>query len=186
MGMREFTRCGWSGGWGEEKSRAQVFKISKLKVMDGAINAEMFKYVDLQNTRPKRPVVAADANGDDLLRTIVGYAFMTDFNQPGSEAVGVMTRCGFIPLGIGADGGDGNADTLYVLINEQNASQPATPYMPTEIYHKMTAVLAEKISRELGVARGGVLWWAIMVVNSLFWGGCATYVAGPALKKLAK
>ena len=67
-----------------------------------------------------------------------------------------MTRCGFIPLGIGADGGDGNADTLYVLINEQNASQPATPYMPTEIYHKMTAVLAEKISRELGVARGGV------------------------------
>ncbi|MGN0851750.1 MAG: GspE/PulE family protein [Kiritimatiellia bacterium] len=141
----------WGGGWGKEKDRTGAFKIGKIKVMDGAINAEMFKHVDLQKERAKRPVVAGDANGDDLLRTIVDYAFMTDFNRQESEAVGVMTRCGFIPLGIGADGGDGNADTLYVLINEQNAALSATPYMPTEIYNKMTAVLAEKLSREIAV-----------------------------------
>ncbi|MGN0851749.1 MAG: hypothetical protein ACI4Q3_00040 [Kiritimatiellia bacterium] len=39
---------------------------------------------------------------------------------------------------------------------------------------------------ELGAPRGSVIWWAIMVVNSLFWGGCATFVIGPVLKKLVK
>lgn len=146
--------CAWVSGWGQSKTttaESDSFKISKVKIMDGAINAGMFNNIDLDKERPKRPVVSADANGDELLRTVVDYSFMMDFNKEGNEAVSVMTRCGFIPLGIAVDGADGNADTLYVLINEQNAALPATPYMPAEIYRNMTAVLAEKISHSISV-----------------------------------
>lgn len=151
--------CAWGNSWGLNKapeSAAESFRISKVKVMDGAINAEMFNRINLDKDRPKRPVVSADANGDELLSTVVDYRLMMDFSKNGevkndSEAVSVMTRCGFIPLGIAADGADGNADTLYVLINEQNAALQATPYMPTGIYRDMTAVLADKITREISV-----------------------------------
>lgn len=144
----------WGNGWGAGKmasAETGSFRITKVKVMDGAINAEMFCHVDMGKERPKRPVVSANMNGDELLGAVVDYGFITDFNKPDSEAVSVMTRCGFIPLGIAADATDGNADTLYVLINEQNAALPATPYMSTDIYRNMTAVLAEKLARAIAV-----------------------------------
>ena len=144
----------WKNSWDPVKTEINglgAFRITKVKVMDGAINAEMFNQVDLKQAHPKRPVVSPDANGDELLKTVVDYDFMAGFKREGSEAVSVMNRCGFIPLGIAADGADGNVDTIYVLINEQKASLPATPYMPNDIYLKMTAVLAEKESRELAV-----------------------------------
>ena len=127
------------------------FRITKVKAMDGAINAEMFNRVDPNKPHPKRPVVSAGANGDELLGTVVDYGFMMDFSKNGDAAVAVMRRCGFIPLGIAADAADGNADTLYVLINEHNAALPATPYMSNEIYTNMTAVLAERLSRAISV-----------------------------------
>ena len=144
----------WKNSWDPVKTEINglgAFRITKVKVMYGAINAEMFNQVDLKQAHPKRPVVSPDANGDELLKTVVDYDFMAGFKREGSEAVSVMNRCGFIPLGIAADGADGNVDTIYVLINEQKASLPATPYMPNDIYLKMTAVLAEKESRELAV-----------------------------------
>ncbi len=144
----------WAGGWGQAKAdsaETESFRIKKVKIMDGAINAEMFNRVDLNKDRPKRPVVPADTNGDELLSLVVDSKFITGFNKEGSEAVSVMTRCGFLPLGIAADGEDGNSDTLYVLINEQNASLPATPYMAMDTYRNMTAVLAEKITRAISV-----------------------------------
>ena len=144
----------WTGGWGGAKASetvAESFRITKVKAMDGAINAEMFNRVDLQKKRPERPTAPAGANGDALLAAVVDHDFMTSFQETGSEAVAVMTRCGFIPLGIAVDSGDGNTDTLYVLINEQNAALAATPYMTTEIYRNMTAVLAEKVSRAISV-----------------------------------
>ena len=144
----------WTGGWGQDKAKdtgAESFRISKVKAMDGAINAEMFKSLNMDAERPPRPVVPADAKGDDLLRTVVDPKFIESFHVEGSEAVAVMTRCGFIPLGIAVDGADGNVETLYVLINEQNAALKATPYMPTDIYRNLTAVLAEKVSRALAV-----------------------------------
>lgn len=128
-----------------------AFRIKKVKIMDGAINAEMFNRVDMKTERPKRPVVRAGANGDELLNTVVDSAFITGFNQEGSKAVEVMRRCGFIPLGIAADSADGNSDTLYVLISERNAALETTPFMPTDVQRDMTAVLAEKISREISV-----------------------------------
>lgn len=141
----------WTGGWGQKESEAESFRISKVKVMDGAINAEMFKSLNMDAERPPRPVVPADAKGDDLLRTVVDPRFIESFHAEGSEAVAVMTRCGFIPLGIAVDGADGNVETLYVLINEQNAALKATPYMQTDIYRNLTAVLAEKVSRAIAV-----------------------------------
>lgn len=144
----------WTGGWGQDKAKdtgAESFRISKVKAMDGAINAEMFKSLNMDAERPPRPVVPADAKGDDLLRTVVDPKFIESFHVEGSEAVAVMTRCGFIPLGIAVDGADANVETLYVLINEQNAALKATPYMPTDIYRNLTAVLAEKVSRALAV-----------------------------------
>lgn len=144
----------WTSGWGQTRTTAtepESFRITKVKAMDGAINAEMFNQVGAGTARPARPVVRADANGGDLLKEVVDYKFMMSFSKPGSEAVSVMTRCGFIPLGIAVDGADGNADTLYVLINEQNAALAATPYMSTETYRNMTAVLAEQVSRALAV-----------------------------------
>ena len=144
----------WTGGWGQDKAKDSgtgSFRISKVKVMDGAINAEMFKSLNMDAERPPRPVVPADAKGDDLLRTVVDPKFIESFHVEGSEAVAVMTRCGFIPLGIAVDGADGNIETLYVLINEQNAALKATPYMQTDIYRNLTAVLAEKVSRAIAV-----------------------------------
>ena len=141
----------WTGGWGQKEAGAESFRISKVKVMDGAINAEMFKSLNMDAECPLRPVVPADAKGDDLLRTVVDPRFIESFHAEGSEAVAVMTRCGFIPLGIAVDGADGNVETLYVLINEQNAALKATPYMQTDIYRNLTAVLAEKVSRAIAV-----------------------------------
>ncbi len=145
---------GWTNSWEPIKTELNglgAFRISKVKVMDGAINAEMFNHVDMSKQRPQRPVVPAGANGNELLGTVVDNEFMTDFNKEGSEAVSVMTRCGFIPLGIAVDSEDNNADTLYVLINDQNASLAATPYMPNDIYRNVTAVLAEKLTRAISV-----------------------------------
>lgn len=143
----------WTSGWGQARTTAEPesFRITKVKTMDGAINAEMFSQVDTKKARPPRPVVEADVNGAKLLDEVVDYKFMMAFNKPGGEAVSVMTRCGFIPLGIAVDGADGNADTLYVLVNEQNAALAATPYMSAETYRNMTAVLAEQVSRALAV-----------------------------------
>ena len=153
--------CAWVNSWGQSKASTSEngsFRITKVKVMDGAINAEMFNRVDLNKDRPARPIVqSAGINGDDLLNTVVDYNFMIDFNKTGSEnsagseSVNVMTRCGFIPLGVAADGADGNSNTLYVLINEQNAALEATPYMPNDIYQNMTAVLAAKLSGPIAV-----------------------------------
>ncbi len=145
---------GWTNVWDPVKTDIDglgAFRITKVKVMDGEINAEMFNHIDQSKEHPKRPIVPPGANGDELLKTVVDYDFMTGFNREGSEAVSVMNRCGFIPLGIAADGADGNADTLYVLINRQKALLPSTPYMSNDIYLKMTAVLAEKESRALAV-----------------------------------
>lgn len=141
----------WTGGWGQKETEAESFRITKVKVMDGAINAEMFKNLDMTKEHPPRPVVSAEAKGDDLLRTVVDPRFIESFHAEGSEAVAVMTRCGFIPLGIAVDTADGNAETLYVLINEQNAALKATPYMSPATYQNLTAVLAEKVSRAIAV-----------------------------------
>ena len=141
----------WTGGWGQKEAEAESFRITKVKVMDGAINAEMFKNLDMTKEHPPRPVVSAEAKGDDLLKTVVDAKFIEGFSGENSEAVAVMTRCGFIPLGIAVDTADGNAETLYVLINEQNAALKATPYMSPATYQNLTAVLAEKVSREIAV-----------------------------------
>ena len=151
----------WTGGWGRGEVKTEInglgaFRITKVKVMDGAINAEMFNRVDLKKERPKRPVAPCDANGDKLLEAVVDYEFMMSFNKADggatvNEAVSVMTRSGFIPLGIAADGVNDDVGTLFVLINEQNAALAATPYMPTDIYRNLTAVLAEKLSRAIPV-----------------------------------
>ncbi len=119
--------------------------------MDGAINAGMFKHLGETVRRQHRPVVPPGANGDELLQAVVDPEFVKSFNAEDSEAVSVMTRCGFIPLGIAADGADGNANTLYVLINERNAALKAMPYMPTEIFRTLTSVLARKVSETLAV-----------------------------------
>lgn len=146
----------WST-WGKSSTKAsetaakEPFRIKKVMTMDGAINAEMFNRIDFSKERTKPAIVPTGANGEELLKAAVDYPFITDFNQPGSEAVSVMTRCGFIPLGVTLDGPDSKSETVYILINEQNASLPATPYMPTDIYRNMTAVLAEKITHPVAV-----------------------------------
>ena len=122
----------------------EPFKITQVKVIDGAINAEMFKRLDFSAEHPKRPVVSSDAKGEDLLRTVVDYKFM-DVEGSDEETRAVMRHCAFIPLGIAADGANGNVDTLYVLISEQNAA------LPPDIYRNLTAVLARKVSRALAV-----------------------------------
>ncbi|MBE6382154.1 MAG: type II/IV secretion system protein [Lentisphaerae bacterium] len=146
--------CAWTGGWGvprETAAKSGVFRITKIKVMNGAINAEMFNHVDLKKERQGNPSVAPGANGDELLKAVVDYGFMTDFNKTDNESVSVMTRCGFIPLGVASDGDDSGAETLYVLINERNASLAATPYMPSDVYRNLVAVLADKILRPVSV-----------------------------------
>ena len=70
-----------------------AFRITKVKVMDGAINAEMFNHVDLQKERPARPVVPSGADGDELLAAVVDYPFMLDFNKAGGEASEARTVC---------------------------------------------------------------------------------------------
>ena len=147
---------GWKNVWEPAKTQIagqEAFRITKVKVMDGAINAEMFNHVDMKKERPKRPIVSAGANGDDLLKTVVDLDFMTGFKKDDNDeaVISVMRRCGFIPLGIAVDGADGNADTLYVLMSEQNAALEATPYMPPAIYRDMTAVLSDNVSRAISV-----------------------------------
>ena len=63
----------WMGGWGQARAAAEAesFRITKVKAMDGAVNAEMFKDVDFKRRRPERPAVAAGANGSALLDDVV-------------------------------------------------------------------------------------------------------------------
>ena len=42
------------------------------------------------------------------------------------------------------------------------------------------------LARTLGAAHGSILWWAVMVLNSLLWAGCITLIILPMLKKMAK
>ena len=145
--------CAW-GGWGREQSPVQAsFRMKKVKAMKGAINAEMFNLVDSEAKRPSMPVVTSGTNGDELLRTVVDWAFMRSFKKESNDetAVSVMRQYAFIPLGIAKDGEDGNSETVYVLINENNAALAATPYMPVDICQGMTAVLADKVACEISV-----------------------------------
>ena len=116
-----------------------------MKKMVGEINAEMFKNLDFAKEHPKRPVVEAKTNGAALLDAVVDYKLMIGFKED-SEAVSVMNQCGFIPLGIAADGEYGNVDTLYVLISERNAG------LPPDVQMKMTAVLAKRLARSKDVS----------------------------------
>ena len=42
------------------------------------------------------------------------------------------------------------------------------------------------IAKTLGAVNGSILWWAVMVLNSLIWGGCVTQIVMPLLKKACK
>lgn len=42
------------------------------------------------------------------------------------------------------------------------------------------------LAKYLGAAQGSILWWAVMVFNSLFWSGCITLIVIPGLKKALK
>lgn len=42
------------------------------------------------------------------------------------------------------------------------------------------------VANALGVAANGVLWWAVMVLNSLVWGAVLSLFVFPFLKKLLK
>ena len=191
MGDWSFRWLGRFGRRPTKESESSGLRIAKVKVMDGAINAKMFKNLDKPVTRLQRPVVPPGANGDELLKMVVDPEFVKSFNAEGGEAVAVMTRCGFIPLGIAADGADGNVDTLYVLINEQNAALKTTPYMPPDVFRNLTAVLARKVSRVLAVklvrVRSSVVNLAIdYVYYSVAFSGdddrpCCLYAAAPYL-----
>lgn len=41
-------------------------------------------------------------------------------------------------------------------------------------------------AKTLGASYGGILFWAIMVVNSLLWGAVLSLIVFPALKKIFK
>ena len=40
------------------------------------------------------------------------------------------------------------------------------------------------VADALGAAGGGILWWAVMVVNSLVWGAVLSLVVFPFLRKV--
>ena len=42
------------------------------------------------------------------------------------------------------------------------------------------------VARALGASAGGIIWWAIMVVNSLVWGAVLSLFVFPLLRKLLK
>ena len=42
------------------------------------------------------------------------------------------------------------------------------------------------VANALGATSGGVLWWAVMVVNSLVWGAVLSLVVFPLIRRLVK
>ena len=42
------------------------------------------------------------------------------------------------------------------------------------------------VANALGAANGGILWWAVMVLNSLVWGAVLSLFVFPLLRKLLK
>ena len=42
------------------------------------------------------------------------------------------------------------------------------------------------VANALGAAAGGIIWWAIMVVNSLVWGAVLSLFVFPFIRKLLK
>lgn len=42
------------------------------------------------------------------------------------------------------------------------------------------------VAGALGAAGGGIIWWAIMVLNSLVWGAVLSIFVFPAIRKLLK
>ena len=66
--------------------------------------------------------------------------------------------------------------------------------LPLSIAHFVLFVYAVRwlghpgfwVAKTLGAANGSILWWAIMVLNSLFWGGVVTQIVLPLLKKSGK
>ena len=121
------------------------FKITQVRRMRGEINAEMFKGLDFSQKRSEEfPPVPAGTNGIELLKIVVDHKLMIDFKADG-DSVSVMNQCGFIPLGRGRDEANGKSESLYILINEQSAT------LPPDVYAKMTAVLARRLTRAIDV-----------------------------------
>ena len=42
------------------------------------------------------------------------------------------------------------------------------------------------VAGALGISGGGILWWAVMVVNSLLWGAVLSIFVFPFIRKLVK
>jgi len=42
------------------------------------------------------------------------------------------------------------------------------------------------VANALGAANGGILWWAVMVLNSLVWGAVLSLFVFPLVRKLLK
>ena len=42
------------------------------------------------------------------------------------------------------------------------------------------------VANALGAAGGGILWWCVMVVNSLVWGAVLSLLVFPLIRKLLK
>lgn len=42
------------------------------------------------------------------------------------------------------------------------------------------------VANALGAANGGVLWWVVMVVNSLVWGAVLSLFVFPIIRKILK
>ena len=42
------------------------------------------------------------------------------------------------------------------------------------------------VANAIGAAGGGILWWCVMIVNSLFWGAVLSLFVLPFVRKLLK
>ena len=58
--------------------------------------------------------------------------------------------------------------------------------MKSFLFANVPLSVVHAVAGALGIASGGVLWWALMVVNSLVWGAVLSLFVFPLIRKLLK
>ncbi len=152
----------------------QPLKVSDVRWRRIEITADMFRTIKENGEKPDykhdASVLVQDTvdgnilDGEKLLDYVCDYTFMMGFKRgsggntsalQGEMPVSIMSRYGFLPLGIARASAFGEKDTLFVLIRDREDPLPARPYLRPDVYTRLCSLVSGYVDRTLCIT---LLW----------------------------
>lgn len=154
----------------------QTIKVSDVRWRRVELTADMFRTVKETGEDPDykhdATVLVQETtdgiilDGENLLLRVCDYTLMMGFKRGGGGGgnvsalqgempVSIMSRYGFLPLGIARDAVFGGKDTLFVLIRDKEEPLPARPYLRPDVYTRLCSLVSGCVDRTLCIT---LLW----------------------------